>query len=566
MTTEAMGGEMGVWSVIATAEFLRRPSRPADHESENRALVALAQEMSSSPEGILQRLAEVALALCSADSAGITLLETGDDGKPILRWHGVAGCFAPRLWQLMPRDFSPCGIVLDVGSPQFFHLPERYFSYLAEVDPRIVEALLIPFSVAGELVGTVWALSHDEEHRFDGEDLRVMVNLSKLAGVAYQVQSSVRDLQEADRRKDEFLAVLAHELRNPLAPIVNAGQILLREDAAEEERRAAREVIDRQVRQMARLVDDLMDVSRISHGRIELRKRTVDVAEVARRAIETSRPLIAARGHHLDVTLPSEPLLAEADPTRLEQVFSNLLNNAAKYTEPGGRIHLAAERVDGHAVIRVRDSGIGISPEQLSGLFEMFAQGDRSLERAQGGLGIGLGLARSLVEMHGGTVRADSAGPGRGSEFTVRLPLLAAAPEAAGPPATAASPASGLSGGLRVLVVDDNQDSADSMALLLQIRGYEVRTAYDGLEAVTAAAEFAPSMVLLDIGLPKMNGYEAARRIRQQPGGKDLKLVALTGWGQEEDKRRALAAGFDLHVTKPLEPALLEQLLASAVA
>jgi signal transduction histidine kinase len=559
-----MEGEVGAESVIANAEFLRRPSRPADPESENRALVALAQEMSSSPEGILQRLAETALALCEAGSAGITLLETGEDGQPVLRWHGVAGCFAPRLWQLMPRDFSPCGIVLDAGTPQLFQHPERYYSYLLEVEPRIVEALLIPFAVAGELTGTIWVLSHGENRRFDGEDLRVMTNLAKFAGAAFQVQSSVRRLQEADRRKDEFLAVLAHELRNPLAPIVNAGQILLREDVPEEERRSAQEVIGRQVRQMARLVDDLMDVSRISHGRIELRRRPADLGEIVRRAVETSRPVIASRGHSLDVTLPAGPLLAEADPTRLEQVFSNLLNNAAKYTEPGGRIRLTAEKVDGHAVLRVKDSGIGISPAQFPTLFEMFVQGDRSLERSAGGLGIGLGLARSLVEMHGGTVQAQSGGLGQGSEFTVRLPLLPETPAAADPPVAVARAEGNGSGGLRVLVVDDNQDSADSMALLLQLRGHQVRTAYDGLEAVTVAESFSPSLVLLDIGLPKLNGYEAARRIRQQPGGGDVKLIAVTGWGQEDDKRRAREAGFDHHVTKPLDVSILEELLASA--
>jgi signal transduction histidine kinase len=559
-------GELDLDSVIATPELSRRPPRPPDHETENGALVALAEEIATSPEGILQRLVERALDLCEAHSAGITLVEQGEDGKPILRWRAVAGRFASHLGNSMPRDFSPCGVVLNDSAPRLFIRPERHYSYIRQVDPPIVEALLLPFGVGGEPVGTIWVLTHGEHRGFDTEDLRVMGNLAKFAGAAYQVVFSLEALQKADHRKDEFLAVLAHELRSPLAPIRNAVQILRHEDAPTAELRSARDVIDRQVGQMTHLIDDLLDVSRISHGRIELRRERVELAEVVRSALEATRPLVESSGHRLNVALPPEPIPLEGDPTRLAQVFSNLLNNAAKYTERGGQIRLAAEQVDHHVRVRVTDSGIGISSAQLPNLFKMFTQGEHSIERAQGGLGIGLGLARSLVEMHGGTIEASSAGLGRGSEFVVRLPVAAESRRAEEAPPAMSVAVKAEAPARRVLVVDDNRDTADSLSVLLRLMGHEVQTAYDGLEAVAAAAAFAPGLVLLDIGLPRINGYEAARRIREQPGGREITLIAVTGWGQDEDKRRSREAGFDLHVTKPLDPAILRTLLVPAAA
>ncbi|MEO6192565.1 MAG: ATP-binding protein [Thermoanaerobaculia bacterium] len=551
---------MDLDSVIATPELSRRPPRPPDHAGENGALVALAEEIATSPEGILQRLVEWALELCAAHSAGITLVEQGTDGKPVLRWRAVAGRFASHLGNLMPRDFSPCGAVLNDNSPKLFVHPERHYSYIRQLEPPVVEALLIPFCVGGEPVGTIWVVTHGVHRGFDAEDLRVMSSLAKFAGAAYQVVYSLAALKEAGHRKDEFLAVLAHELRNPLAPIRSAVQILRHEGTPTAALCSAREVIDRQVGQMTHLIDDLLDVSRISHGRIELRRERVELAEVVRSALEATGPLIESSGHRLDVALPPEPILLEGDPTRLSQIFSNLLNNAAKYTERGGQIRLAAEQAGHHVRVRVTDSGIGISPAHLPNLFKMFTQGEHSIERAQGGLGIGLALARSLVEMHGGTIEAFSAGPGSGSEFVVRLPVAVEAPRAE-KPAPAAGSTARADAALRVLVVDDNQDAADSLSALLELMGHEVRTAYDGLEAVAAAGAFAPDLVLLDIGLPKLNGYEAARRIREQPGGRDINLIAVTGWGQDEDQRRSREAGFNLHITKPLDPAILERLL-----
>ena len=371
------------------------------------------------------------------------------------------------------------------------------------------------------------------------------------------------ELRDQDRRKDEFLATLAHELRNPLAPISNATQFLLAKGPADPELRRARELIDRQVRVMAWLLDDLLDVSRITRGKLELRKERVELAAVVAAAVETSRPLIDAGGHALTVELPAEGVPLDADPVRLAQVFANLLNNAAKYTDRGGRLRLTAERAADGVAVAVSDDGIGLAADMLPRLFEIFAQAEPARERAQGGLGIGLSLVRGLVELHGGTIAAHSDGPGRGSTFTVRLPVAVPAP-AAGPAAAAPEPAAAAKA--RVLIADDLRDSADSLALLLRLMGHEVRTAYDGEEAVAAAAAFRPDVALLDLGMPKATGYEACRRIRQHPWGRRACLVALTGWGQGEDRRRTAAAGFDHHLVKPVDPAALEKLLAAAAA
>jgi PAS domain S-box-containing protein len=366
-------------------------------------------------------------------------------------------------------------------------------------------------------------------------------------------------LKEADRRKDEFIATLAHELRNPLAPVRNAVQVLKKKGTPDPEVTWAREVIERQVAQMARLLDDLLDVSRLSLHKLRLRKGRVTLASVIDSALETSRPLIDAGRHELRVTLPDEPVHLDADPVRLAQVFANLLNNAAKYTDRGGVIRLTAERGGGEVVATVKDTGIGIAAEVLPRIFETFSQATPALERAQGGLGIGLSLVRGLVELHGGSVVARSDGPGAGSEFTVRLPA-AAAPRREQPPGGVAPPSPA---GCRIVAADDCRDAADSLAMLLRLMGNEVRTAGDGQEAVEVAEAFRPDVALLDIGMPRLNGYEVARRIREQPWGKDVFLVALTGWGQEEDRRRSQEAGFNSHLVKPVDPAALEQLLGA---
>jgi PAS domain S-box-containing protein len=365
-------------------------------------------------------------------------------------------------------------------------------------------------------------------------------------------------LAEADRRKDEFLATLAHELRNPLAPIRNALQIIrLSPDRPARER--ARSMMERQLEQLVRLVDDLLDVNRINRGKLELRKEHVLLSAAVHSAVETSRPMIEHMDHELTVALPDQPIVVDADLTRLSQVFSNLLNNSAKYMDRGGHIRLSAERDGNDVVVSVKDTGIGISAEHLSRIFEMFSQVNDSLERSQGGLGIGLTLVRRLVEMHGGRIEARSDGLGCGAEFLVRLPIV----EDSGPPAIQEKdePAP-LKSSLRILLVDDNRDSANSLAMLLQVMGNDTRTAYDGQQGVDVAEEFRPDVVLLDIGLPKLNGHAACRHIREQEWGKSTVLIAVTGWGQEEDRRRSQEAGFDYHMVKPVDPQDLMKLLA----
>jgi len=384
-----------------------------------------------------------------------------------------------------------------------------------------------------------------------------------------QMEESLRRqaeaLREADRRKDDFLATLAHELRNPLAPISNAIQILtLRGDDPVVVAQTS-EVMERQVQQIVRLVDDLLEVSRIGRGKISLQKAAMDLAEAVATAVETSRPLVEVHRHTLTVSLPQRPVYVEADAARLAQVLSNLLNNAAKYTEDGGRIDLIAECVNGEAVLRVCDNGIGIAPEKLPNVFDMFAQIEGATDRSQGGLGIGLTLVRRLVEMHGGKVEARSAGLGMGSEFLVRLPALTErlAESARNPAEHSSAHAHVSEGSRRVLIVDDNADSAESMAVLLRLHGHDVRLAHDGLAALEEAHAFRPDVIFLDLSLPKMDGYEVARRLRMEPATRSMTLVAMTGYGRDEDRQRTREAGFHLHLVKPVDFDLLEDLLLS---
>ena len=394
------------------------------------------------------------------------------------------------------------------------------------------------------------------------------------------LQARDAQLRDASRRKDEFLATLAHELRNPLAPVRNAVEVLRRQGHPTPEVQWASRLIERQIQAMSRLIDDLMDVSRINQGKIELRRARVKLIDVLQDAVDTARPLIDEFQHRLDMPLPQDELLLEADATRLAQVFMNLLNNAAKYTDQGGRIEVGIERQSGEVVVTVRDTGIGIAADRIDGIFEMFSQVEPFLSRSRGGLGIGLSLAQRLVEMHGGRIAARSKGLGQGSEFEVRLPLLdlALPAQAPGPasgqqlapalpalpaiPAIPALPAEKL----RILVADDNRDAAETLAVLLQVMGHSVQHVYDGEAAVLAAMDFNPQLALLDIGMPKLNGYEACRRIRDQLGGAPMTLVAVTGWDQPEDRRASQEAGFDQHLVKPVGPEALAGLIASLSA
>src|SRR6185437_10542105 len=450
---------------------------------------------------------------------------------------------------------------LSVLVADYVFVPNRYTFQIVSVSGTVALGVL---AFSGVLISVMCESLHRTRRRLEAEQQNLRNSVAQ--------QSQLRDaIAESDRRKDEFLATLAHELRNPLAPVRNAIHILRARLPPSPELQWARDVIDRQVTQMARLIDDLMDVARISRGTFELRREPVALEDVIRNAVETSRPSVDASGQDLVVRLPKDVIYLDADIVRLAQVFANLLNNASKYTVPGGRIAVSAEletntiaptggSLAGRSVaVCVEDSGIGIPSEMLAHVFEPFTQLDRSLERSPGGLGIGLALARRLVEMHGGSIEAHSPGQGLGSRFMVRLPVS----EQQIVPQAAPSGPVPARGRYRVLVADDNYDSATSLGILLNDAGYDVRTAGDGAQALETAAQFRPDILLLDIGMPKLNGYEVARQIRRQPWGRSVLLVALTGWGGADHRQQTAQAGFDHHLTKPVDPAALTRLLAS---
>ena len=390
-------------------------------------------------------------------------------------------------------------------------------------------------------------------------------------GINYDVtdqkenEASLRDLaaqlQEADRSKDRFLATLAHELRNPLAPIGNAMQVIAKRLPQDPDVRWASEVVERQLKMVSRLLDDLLDLSRVVLNKLTLQRQQVDLATVVAAALETSRPLIDGAGHVVTLDLPQEPVHVEGDAVRLSQVFANLLNNAAKYTDPGGHIALQA-RVEGpHVAVSVSDDGMGIDEKFMPSLFKIFSQAESSFAMSQGGLGIGLSLVRRLVELHGGTIEPRSEGLGHGSTFTVRLPIVPAGRVER--PGDLLNATARVSPGLRVLVADDNRDSADSFALLLQMDGCEVRTVYDGARAIEVAREFKPQAIFLDLGMPGTSGYEVCRSIRQFDWGMNVCIVALTGWGQDGDRRKTRIAGFDHHLVKPGTPEEITRILST---
>lgn len=420
-------------------------------------------------------------------------------------------------------------------------------------------------TVGGELVGSI-ATYFNRPHRPSDRETRLVELYGRQAAEFIEYARHYRQIRESDRRKDEFLAMLAHELRNPLAPILNAIHYMRSQTTDPSALEQSRDIAERQVRHLARLVDDLLDVSRISSGKIQLRKAAIELADVVNRAVETSRLLIELRGHDLTITLPKEPLLVDADAARIEQVMANLLNNAAKYTEEGGRISIVVANLGKTLEIRVRDTGIGIAPELLPRVFDLFTQDTRSLDRSQGGLGIGLTLVRNLVEMHGGSVDVRSEGVGKGSEFIVRLPRLNRSTSANPGPSPAAPTRSmpkDAAGPLpkRILVVDDNVDGALMLARLLRGWGHQLAVAHDGDTAIERARDQPFDVVLLDIGLPGRNGYEIAQELRSQAGFEHTLLVALTGYGQGEDRRRSAEAGFEHHLVKPVDPSELKSLL-----
>lgn len=714
--------------VAATAELEKRAHRPARYDAESRALAHLARVLADHPEHALQAIADTVLELCEAGSAGISVLEHSDDGLRF-RWRALAGAIVGHTPELKPSDPSPCGLVVEQDRLVLLDRPARFYACLNDVSPHIEEALLVPVHEGMKTIGTLWALTHDTNKRFDSEDARLITTLADVAGAACRTVSALRafeahralferihdevqtrnvelsieveerkriadalqrseqrlrlameatemgtfewdiapdqllcspnvkrqfglnangpatleevlasihpedraaaaagilasldpkgnriyagefrtmaaadppkwvdvrgvvlpdaqgepqcmvgivlditerKLQEAELRrtaaelgienrlKDEFMATLAHELRNPLTPIRNGLEILALTGLTHPTQRRACDVMGRQLRHLVRLVDDLLDISRVTQGKLSLRSERVTLQRLIESAVETILPQIEAAQHDLTLDVPSEPVWMDVDPVRIAQAIGNVLANSARYTPAGGRIELSARRMNGGVEIRVHDNGIGIAPQMLSKLFDMFAQARRDNGHTDAGLGIGLALTRALVSMHSGTVRAESEGVGKGSTFVLWLPvahdLLAREPSSEKQPPAANKRR-------RVLVVDDDVDSADSMAALLGLMGHEVHEARDGRQAVHAARVFEPDVIFMDIGMPGLDGHEAARRIRSLPLPRRPMIVALTGWGQEFHQVRSREAGIDAHLVKPVDAGTISKLL-----
>lgn len=525
-------------------------------------------------ESTLQKVASLAVPYF-ADWAVVDLI----DEKDMLRRVAVAHVDPSKIelakefdrkFPISLSDTYGVGKILRTGNPQLVsEITDEILSESVKSPEQIamlrsfgLKSLIgVPLKVRGKVIGVITFVTSESGYHYSATDLAVAQDLAERGAVAIENAKLYRELQDADRRKDEFLATLAHELRNPLAPIRNSLQILKMPRVQEEIARQTRDMMERQVHHLVRLVDDLLDVSRVMRGKIDLRKESVELATVIARAVETATPLIESQGHQLEVTVAPESMRLEADPVRLVQAFGNLLNNSAKYSESNGFIELSASADKGEATVRICDKGIGISPDVLPHIFELFVQADHTSMKAQGGLGIGLTLVKNLIEMHGGTVSATSEGLGKGAEFIVRLPLSFASTETE-------SHAEGEDSfppiiGHRLLVVDDNLDAASSLSMLLKLQGHDVRVAHDGQTAIHTAITFAPQAIFLDIGLPGMDGFDVARKIRSTANLEKVVLVALTGWGQQEDRRRSTEAGFDFHLVKPAEPAEVEAILSA---
>ena len=547
--TRAMAGEQvararAEAARIAAEETTRRSNFLARASHELGASLDLEQGMRRLLELVVPQLADSAALVVDADA-----------DAPLLFFRSEAG-----------------GRVKTSPVPGYGELPEAMRAALQRVVreglPLEGETVCYPLRIGDRTLGALALLSHSSSPSLLPQDLVTLQDLAGRAAIALdnaRLYSSLQreiarsreaeeSLQDANRRKDEFLAMLSHELRNPLAPIRNAVEVMRRVAPPDPKLTMARDVVDRQVSLLARLVEELLDVSRISQGKISLKKEPVDLARIVAHAVETARPLVDGRAQTLTVAVPAAPVWLSADFARLSQVVSNLLNNASKYTGEGGRIELAASAGEGEATITVRDNGAGIETQLLHKVFDLFVQGERALDRGQGGLGIGLTLVKRLVELHQGEVSVASDGPGRGATFTVTLPCISAVePQRSAVPASSSKSSSEVYG-RRVLVVDDNIDAAESTAAFLRLEGHEVKAVHDGLQALASLKVFDPHVVVLDIGLPGLDGYAVARQLRGRGDTSHVLLIALTGYGQKEDRARAAAAGFDYHFVKPADP------------
>jgi len=572
--------------VLRTDDLKDRPARAPDHAAEVRTLVTVASAQTGRRDTLLQAIADAALGACHAGSAGISLLETTSEGAAVFRWRAVAGACAGFEGRTTAWAECPCGMTLELGAPQLFVEPHTYFKSLRDTGAVITEGIITPIPIrcpASKQLGAIWVASHDA-HRFDREDLRLLGNLAVLAGAALTLldaqqaaeaeteaaQQARRALEDAAHRRDEFIAMLGHELRNPMAPIDSSIAALKVLCAGQEQANDVLAIAQRQMRQLRTLVDDLLDAARLRHGKLAIKYSRTSLNEIVYDAITALKHHIDARKHRLVIEGLDQPVQVRADHVRLSQVVGNLLSNAAKYTPAGGTLQLrvqtetdsAAEdaAVGGMVSIVIEDNGVGMSPEALDHVFELFAQSPSSARRSEGGLGIGLAVAKRLIELHDGTITLDSQGVGRNGAVMLRLPILdretrTAHDATAAPAATSAEPS-------RILLVDDNADALDALHLLLELEGHDVIVARSGRDALKVAAQTLPEVGIIDIGMPEMDGFEVARAIRSNKALAHMFLIALTGYSSESDKSRALAAGFDYHLTKPVSMERLADVLS----
>jgi signal transduction histidine kinase/CheY-like chemotaxis protein len=560
--------------VLVTERLCERPGRILDFASENAALVALAGALTLQDDYFLQSLAEHALDLCGAQSSGISVLRAPEDGEACFDWVAAAGLCAPYRNATSPIDDSPCGISVALGATQLYSYPQRHFSFLQGPGPEVVEGLVVVIPSLDAAHGTIWVMSHNEDKKFDQEDCRVLTSLAAFASAALTLRRSRRqseaeaaltlqardDLEKSNVRREEFISMLGHELRNPMTPIESAITIAMGSVAADEKASRALDIARRQMRQLRTLVDDLLDAARIRQGKLALRRGHTSLNEIVFDAVTGVQHHMDSRKHNLVLEGLEAKTFVFADHVRLSQLIGNLLSNAAKYTPTGGRIELTiaapSNELELHAeptpenrsvTVVIRDNGVGIEPEFLPDMFELFIQGpSASNARAEGGLGIGLALAKRIVDLHEGTIEICSDGRGKGTEVTLRLPILSRQPEPKVEVPLTEAPST------RLLLVDDNPDALEALSMLLEMDGHTVRIACDGRAALEMTEDYVPEVALIDIGMPGIDGFQLAHMLRARPALQSTLLVALTGYGAESDKSRALSAGFDVHLTKPL--------------
>ncbi|WP_392534702.1 ATP-binding protein [Nostoc sp. C117] len=565
--------------ILITEELFRRVTRTTDLKQENHALHTLVEQLVEQPQMMLKKVVKITSQLCQAATAGVSLLQITPSGEDICCWVAVAGMLEDYEQTTTPYTFSCSGICLERQAPLLYYYPERYFSYLQQFKPTIIERLEVPLLIGHRPLGTIWIVSHDRHRQFDREDLRLLTSLANFTATALynskareaaeesalREQAARTEAEKANRLKDEFLAVLSHELRSPLNPILGWAKLLQTHKFDEAKIAYALATIERNAKLQAQLMEDLLDVSRILQSKLSLNIRSVDLSAVIEVALDTVR--LASQAKSIQIKTIFEPNVGQVlgDPSRLQQVVWNLLSNAIKFTPSGGRVEVSLECVGTQAQIRVSDTGQGIKPDFLPYVFDYFRQADNSTTRTFGGLGLGLAIVRQVVELHGGTVQAESEGDGQGATFTVLLPVISVVAQT-NEDNSLAKDSLNLQG-IKVLVVDDEVDTRDLIAFILKEYGASVRAVPSATDALEALVLDKPDILLSDIGMPEIDGYMLIRQIRSLPSEQEGEIlaIALTAYAGEMNEQQILQAGFQQHLTKPIEPAELVKAIVSLV-